>query len=473
MITRKVYHLPRIQDILRKRNRYLFFTKLDISMQYYTFELDEASKELCTICTPFGNYRYNRLPMGIKQSPDIAQQVMENLLRAHTETDVYIDDIGIFSQQSWEEHLTSLYNVLQVLQDNNFTVNPLKCEWAVKETDWLGYWLTPEGVKPWRKKIDPILAIQPPTSISELRSFVGSVNFYRDMFRKRSHMLAPLTAQSGQRKINWTPECQAAFEQVKATLAREAFLQYPDHNKPFHIYADASDYQMGSVILQEGKPVAFFSRKLNSAQRNYTTGEKEILSIVETLKEYRTMLFGCRELHVYTDHRNLTFTTFQTQRVLRWRLFLEEYGPIFHFIEGKKNLAADALSRLPFPRGRFQTRFFRISPPMLRDTNPLEPLASIPFFQLSQMIQHCWIASFIYPTNMRSRFKWIIKLLPKPKYRTLYCSSKHKQSRIRYNVDSLHPGSTFSATSRHPAAHGRSSFLALCFVTWCDGITLL
>jgi hypothetical protein len=93
-------------------------------------------------------------------------------------------------------------------------------------------------------------------------------------------------------------------------LAKEAFLQYPDHNKPFHVYTDASDLQMGSVIMQDGKPVAFFSRKLNSAQRNYTTGEKEILSIVETFKEYRTMLFGCRAIHVYTDHRNLTFSTF-------------------------------------------------------------------------------------------------------------------------------------------------------------------
>jgi hypothetical protein len=126
MITRKVYHLPRIQDILRKRNRYDYFTKLDISMQYYTFELDEESKELCTICKPFGNYQYNCLPMGMKQSPDIAQQIMEHLYRPYTETVVYIDDVGIFTQESWEGHLTSLYKVLKVLQDNNFTVKSFK-----------------------------------------------------------------------------------------------------------------------------------------------------------------------------------------------------------------------------------------------------------------------------------------------------------------------------------------------------------
>ena len=129
-------------------------------------------------------------------------------------------------------------------------------------------------------------------------------------------------------------------------LAKDVFIQYPNHNEPFHVYADASDYQLGSVILQQNKPVAYYSRKLNAAQKNYTVGEKEILSIVETLKEYRTMHYGCKELHVYTDHKNNTFEKFTTQRVLRWRLLLDEFGPIFHHIAGKDNPLTDALSRL-------------------------------------------------------------------------------------------------------------------------------
>ena len=134
---------------------------------------------------------------------------------------------------------------------------------------------------------------------------------------------------------------------MKTLLTSEAFLAYPDHNKPFHIYADASDVQLGAAIFQDQKPIAFYSRKLNSAQRNYTVGEKELLSVVETLKEFRSLLYGSPEIHVYTDHKNNTFAKFQTQRVLRWRLFLEDYGVRFHYIKGESNSLADALSRLP------------------------------------------------------------------------------------------------------------------------------
>ena len=129
-------------------------------------------------------------------------------------------------------------------------------------------------------------------------------------------------------------------------MAQDILIQYPDHDLPFHVYTDASD----AVIMQNGEPVAFYSRKLNAAQCKYSTIEKELLSIVETLREHRTMLFSCKELHVHTDHRNLANNNISSQRVIRWRLFLAEFNSIFHYLKGC------LLYTSPSPRDRTRSR---------------------------------------------------------------------------------------------------------------------
>ena len=188
----KVYPLCKISEIFQQCSGYKFFTKLDISMQYYTFLLDEASRNLCTFATPFGLYRYCRLPMGVSESPDITTEQMHLVLDGIEDIEFYMDDIGVFSN-SWDEHLSLLVIVLTHLQNVGFTINLLKCEWAIHETNVLGPWLTPEGVKPWCKRVDAILRLQPPVNVKQLRSFLGMVNYYRDMWPHRTHVLAPLT----------------------------------------------------------------------------------------------------------------------------------------------------------------------------------------------------------------------------------------------------------------------------------------
>ena len=166
------------------------------------------------------------------------------------------------------------------------------------------------------------------------------------MWKRRSHILAPLTAiTSAKSTWKWGAEQEESYNTIKRVIAQEVLLAYPDFNVPFDVHTDASDLQLGAVISQNGRPIAFYSRKLNKSQRNYTTTERELLAIVETLKEFQNILLG-HDIKVHTDHKNLTYKNFNTTRVMRWRLILEEFGPQFQYIKGSKNVVADAISRL-------------------------------------------------------------------------------------------------------------------------------
>ncbi len=192
---------------------------------------------------------------------------MENVLSGIDHADVYIDDVGAFSKD-WNHHINLLSTILCRLQENGFTINPLKCEWAIKETDWLGYWLTPRGLKPWRKKIDAVLQMNRPKNATELCMFIGCINYYCNMWPSRAHVLKHLTYQSGLKKgapIKWTNEIQQAFDKMRLLMAADALAAYPNHNKRFDIYIDASDFKLAACIMQEGRPVAFVevATKLN------------------------------------------------------------------------------------------------------------------------------------------------------------------------------------------------------------------
>jgi hypothetical protein len=133
---------------------------------------------------------------------------------------------------------------------------------------------------------------------------------------------------------------------MKALMAAEVLCAYPDHSKPFKIYTDASNYQLGACIMQDDHPVAYYSRKLNSAQRNYATIDKELLCVVATLREFQSMLLGA-ELHIYTDHKNILNVGDSSEQRLRWISHVDKYGPTIHYIEeGPRNIIADTFSRL-------------------------------------------------------------------------------------------------------------------------------
>eukprot|EP00804_Cyclotella_cryptica_P018017 CCRYP_008298-RA/>CCRYP_008298-RA protein AED:0.45 eAED:0.45 QI:0/0/0/0.5/0/0/2/0/240 len=240
---------------------------------------------------------------------------MMELMAALEFVRAYIDDLLCITKGTLEDHLAKLELVLSRLQDAN---------------------------------LKSILALTLPKNFNDLRRLLGMVQCYRDLWARCSKMLAPLTSLVGecghtkQSKLlkvkkkpwKWTEEHQKAFDDMKATIAKDVSLAYPDYSKGFEIYTDGSKRQVGAVITQNNWPIAFFSRKLSVCQQIYSITEIELLAIVETLKEFKGMLWG-QSIVVYTDHKNLMqdMLGLTSDRVYHWRLLLEEYGPEIIYIK--------------------------------------------------------------------------------------------------------------------------------------------
>jgi hypothetical protein len=251
----------------------------------------------------------------------------------------YLDDLLIITKGSLEDHLEKLSMVLTRLQDAGLKINADKSNICTLKMEYLGYILTRDGIKLQPNKVQAMLALALPRNVKELHRFLGMVQYYRDLWARRSDMLAPLTSlvgECGQTKVAkskgtkkvpwyWAEVHQKAFDDVKATIAKEVVLAYPDFDKIFDICTDASTKQLGSMITQSNRPLAFFSRKLSVQQQKYSVTKIELLAIAETLKEFKGMLWG-QYIKVFTDHKNLTWDALglTSDCVFRWRLILKD-----------------------------------------------------------------------------------------------------------------------------------------------------
>ena len=190
------------------------------------------------------------------------------------------------------------------------------------ELEYLGYYISRKGIKPIYKKVQAMLNIQTPKTVKQLQSFIGLVNYYRDMWKRRSHVLAPLSKLAKlnrKKRLSWGDDQQQSFEEIKQIIVNEVILAYQDFNKLFEIYVDASDTQLEAVISQDKKPIVFFSRKLASVQQKYAIGEREMLSAVEILLEFRNILLDSK-ITICTDHMNNAnpVTKHASKRITHW-----------------------------------------------------------------------------------------------------------------------------------------------------------
>ena len=346
------YPLPRIDETLDRLGGSTVFTSLDLNSGYFQIRISPEDAHKTAFTTPIGQYEFKVLGQGLANSPATFQSVMNKIFAPHLFKFcvVYLDDIMIYSKTP-EEHLEHLETVLKLLREHRFYAKRSKCSFNMKEVKFLGHLVGHEGLKVDPAKIAVVKDWPRPKDATQVRQFVGLTNYFRKFIKDYSTVAAPLmdlTKKNTDFATAWTDVHTEAFEELKRALTSSPVLILPDFNKPFELVSDASLLGTGAVLLQEGKVVAYTSKKFIPAEKNYTTTEQELLGVVNALGEWRCY-FGASDLTLVTDHNPLQY--FNTQAVLsrrlaRWQEFLAQFDYKWEYRTGRNNVA-DPLSRSP------------------------------------------------------------------------------------------------------------------------------
>ena len=353
------YPIPKTDDLLAEIGGGKWFTKLDLTQAYTQLELEEDSKQYTTINTHQGLYRFNRLPYGISSAPGIFQRCMENILRGIPYVQVRIDDI-LVAGRSKREHLASLHQVLQKLKDAGARLKKKKCVFLASEVIYLGLKIDSTGVHPVPDKLKAIEEMPRPADVKQLQAYLGMLQYYARFFPHLSSVVAPLHTllQKGVAWV-WKHDHEKAWMESKRLLKSPKLLIHFDSEKELLLTCDASSYGLGAVLshrMVDGteKPIAYVSRTMNAAEKNYSQIEKEALAIVFGTKKFHQYLYG-KQFEIQTDHKpllglfkeNKQIPTMSPARIQRWALTLAAYEYTIVFKQGNKNGNADGLSRLP------------------------------------------------------------------------------------------------------------------------------
>lgn len=357
-VTKKdAYPLPSIEGIFSRLPKAHLITKLDLKDAYWQIGLTEESKALTAFTVPGRPlYQFLVMPFGLCNAPATMCRLVDELIPPDLRHCIfgYLDDLIVVSED-FNAHITVLVRLADQLRKANLTLNIAKSHFCVTEANYLGYIIGDGGIKTDPQKIDAILKWPPPKNIKQVRGFLGLAGWYRRFVANFSTLVYPITETlSTKRKFVWTREAQAAFDQLKQILTSAPILSNPDFTKTFFVHCDASDFGIGAVLMQldeenNEKPIAFMSRKLTSAQRNYSVTERECLAAVEAIKKFRCYL-ELQEFEIITDHSSLLWLMNQsdlTGRLARWVFKLQGFKFTIRHRKGKDHVVPDALSRVP------------------------------------------------------------------------------------------------------------------------------
>ncbi|UYV73826.1 K02A2.6-like, partial [Cordylochernes scorpioides] len=321
-ITKKdVYPLPRIDDTLDCLRGARFYSSMDLQSGYWQIDVEESDREKTAFITPDGLYEFKVMPFGL---------------------------------YGFEEHLRRLQLVLNCLKKAGLCLNSKKCKFGAKTITVLGHEVSENGIRPDQEKIRAVRDFATPRSLKEVRSFLGLSSYYRRFIPNYAHVAQPLNdLLKKDSAFNWNQEEQNAFEALKSALISEPALGHFDYSSPTEIHTDASNYGIGAVLvqIQKGKEraIAYASRTLNKAEKNYSTTERECLAIIWAINKFRPYVFG-QPFTIVTDHHSLCWLTNLKDpcgRLARWALRLQEFDVTVVYKSGRKHQDADCLSRSP------------------------------------------------------------------------------------------------------------------------------
>lgn len=357
-VTKKdAYNLPYVSEILDNLRDAKYLSSVDLSKAFWQIPIEPKDRDKTAFYVPGrGSLRFKTTPFGLTNAPATQQRLVDLLFGdMEGKTFAYLDDIIIISS-TFEEHVSRLLRVLDKLKQANLTVNFEKSNFFRSELKYLGYVVNARGLHTDPEKVQAILNFPVPTSKKELKRFLGTATWYRRFVPNFSTVAGPLNKLTSNGKksppFRWTPEADAAFNALKECLVSAPVLACPVYTEPFQVHTDASNYGIGAMLTQniDGKehPIAYMSRSLSGAEKNYSITERETLAVLVALEHWRCYLENGLKFVVYTDHSALKwFLSLDnpTGRLARWGVRLSSFNFELKHRKGVDNVIPDALSR--------------------------------------------------------------------------------------------------------------------------------